>query len=252
VGSLAWHAKINQLFLGSSGGQVHCLYDPKMSEHGIIRAVGKVPKKVRFRLVLPAALPRRAGKVCCGALGSQGRCCLSHPTRLAQEREAGGLLERCACAAQPRGARRTCTRAGAAGGGAGGLSGAVPLALPASTRRALHASAMCLGRGAACAVGMACATASLPSVGIVPLLAVACAFVCVHCACSGLGFSVFPPRAQADITNVGIGSVGHIYTPHALPAFRDDGCETKARAKRKERADPIKSKKPGLSVCGVP
>ena len=55
---------------------------------------------------------------------------------------------------------------------------------------------------------------------------------------------------QADITNVGIGSVGHIYTPHALPAFRDDGCETKARAKRKERADPIKSKKPGRDGHG--
>eukprot|EP00802_Teleaulax_amphioxeia_P011950 Tamp_11988.p1 GENE.Tamp_11988~~Tamp_11988.p1 ORF type:complete len:524 (+),score=119.84 Tamp_11988:179-1750(+) len=93
--SMIWHPKINQLFLGSSSGQVHCLYDPKQSENGIIRAVGKVPKR-------------------------------------------------------------------------------------------------------------------------------------------------------ADITNVGIGSIGHIYTPNALPAFRDDGCETKARAKRKERQDPIKSNKPDL------
>ena len=45
--SLAWHAKINQLFVGSSGGHVHCLYDPNMSENGILRAVGKAPKKVR-------------------------------------------------------------------------------------------------------------------------------------------------------------------------------------------------------------
>lgn len=44
--SLAWHSKINQLFLGTSAGQVHCLYDPKQSEHGIIRAVAKIPKKV--------------------------------------------------------------------------------------------------------------------------------------------------------------------------------------------------------------
>jgi WD40 repeat protein len=43
--TMQWHPKINQLFLGSSSGQVHCLYDPKQSEHGIIRAVGKVPKK---------------------------------------------------------------------------------------------------------------------------------------------------------------------------------------------------------------
>ena len=44
--SMAWHAKINQLFLGTTAGDVHCLYDPKQSEHGILRAVGKVPKKV--------------------------------------------------------------------------------------------------------------------------------------------------------------------------------------------------------------
>jgi len=93
--SMAWHAKINQLFLGTTAGDVHCLYDPKQSEHGILRAVGKVPKK-------------------------------------------------------------------------------------------------------------------------------------------------------ADVTSIGISSVGHIYTPHALPMFRDEGMETKSRAKRKERNDPVKSQRPDL------
>ena len=33
---------------------------------------------------------------------------------------------------------------------------------------------------------------------------------------------------KADLTNVGIGSVGYIFTPNALKAFRDDNMETKA------------------------
>ena len=47
------------------------------------------------------------------------------------------------------------------------------------------------------------------------------------------------------MTSIGISSVGHIYTPHALPMFRDEGMETKSRAKRKERNDPVKSQRPG-------
>ena len=93
--SLAWHAKLNQLFLGSASGQVHCLYNPSLSNNGIIRAVGKAPKK-------------------------------------------------------------------------------------------------------------------------------------------------------ADITDVGINNVGYIYTPHGLKAFKDDNMETTTKARKRERADPVKSKKPDL------
>jgi hypothetical protein len=82
---------------------------------------------------------------------------------------------------------------------------------------------------------------------------------------------------KADLTNVGIGSVGYIFTPNALKAFRDDNMETKAptnkfskvpsvviseniaegndfffpwkqkaKQKRKERNDPVKSQKPDM------
>mmetsp|Transcript_46958 Transcript_46958/g.110589 ORF Transcript_46958/g.110589 Transcript_46958/m.110589 type:complete len:703 (+) Transcript_46958:92-2200(+) len=44
VVSLAWHPKINQLFVGSQMGQVHVLYDPKQSENGIMRCLGKKVK----------------------------------------------------------------------------------------------------------------------------------------------------------------------------------------------------------------
>ncbi|KAJ1490376.1 WD40-repeat-containing domain protein [Baffinella frigidus] len=46
--TLIWHPKINQLFIGTSSGNVHCLYDPRQSEHGIMRAVGKQPVKSDF------------------------------------------------------------------------------------------------------------------------------------------------------------------------------------------------------------
>ena len=57
---------------------------------------------------------------------------------------------------------------------------------------------------------------------------------------------------QADVTSIGISSVGHIYTPHALPMFRDEGMETKSRAKRKERNDPVKSQRPGPTLLPYP
>ena len=45
VVSLLWHQKINQLIVGTAMGQAHILYDPRKSEAGIMRAVGKQPKK---------------------------------------------------------------------------------------------------------------------------------------------------------------------------------------------------------------
>jgi WD40 repeat protein len=43
--SLLWHPKINQMFVGTSSGLVHALYDPRQSENGIMRSVGRAPKK---------------------------------------------------------------------------------------------------------------------------------------------------------------------------------------------------------------
>lgn len=45
VVSLLWHPKINQMFVGGQAGSVHAMYDPRQSEGGIMRSVGKASKK---------------------------------------------------------------------------------------------------------------------------------------------------------------------------------------------------------------
>ena len=40
-----WSVKLNQLFVGTSTGKVHCLYDPVMSSKGIMLGLAKTPRK---------------------------------------------------------------------------------------------------------------------------------------------------------------------------------------------------------------
>ena len=40
-----WSPKLNQLFVGTSTGKVHVLYDPVMSSKGIMLGLAKTPRK---------------------------------------------------------------------------------------------------------------------------------------------------------------------------------------------------------------
>ena len=40
-----WSVKLNQLFVGTSTGKVHALYDPVMSSKGIMLGLAKTPRK---------------------------------------------------------------------------------------------------------------------------------------------------------------------------------------------------------------
>ena len=40
-----WSVKLNQLFVGTSTGKVHVLYDPVMSSKGIMLGLAKTPRK---------------------------------------------------------------------------------------------------------------------------------------------------------------------------------------------------------------
>ena len=45
VVAMEWSSKLNQLFVGTSTGKVHCLYDPLMSNKGIMMGLAKTPRK---------------------------------------------------------------------------------------------------------------------------------------------------------------------------------------------------------------
>jgi WD40 repeat protein len=45
VVSCLWHPRINQMMVGSSSGATHAMYDPRQSEGGVMRSVGKMAKK---------------------------------------------------------------------------------------------------------------------------------------------------------------------------------------------------------------
>ncbi len=45
VVAMDWSPKLNQLFVGTSTGKVHCLYDPVMSNKGIMLGLAKTPRK---------------------------------------------------------------------------------------------------------------------------------------------------------------------------------------------------------------
>ena len=45
VVAMDWSPKLNQLFVGTSTGKVHCLYDPIMSNKGIMLGLAKTPRK---------------------------------------------------------------------------------------------------------------------------------------------------------------------------------------------------------------
>jgi hypothetical protein len=45
VVAMDWSPKLNQLFIGTSTGKVHCLYDPVMSNKGIMLGLAKTPRK---------------------------------------------------------------------------------------------------------------------------------------------------------------------------------------------------------------
>jgi hypothetical protein len=45
VVSMDWSPKLNQIFVGTSTGKVHCLYDPVMSSKGIMLGLAKTPRK---------------------------------------------------------------------------------------------------------------------------------------------------------------------------------------------------------------
>ena len=45
VVAMDWSPKLNQLFVGTSTGKVHCLYDPVMSSKGIMLGLAKTPRK---------------------------------------------------------------------------------------------------------------------------------------------------------------------------------------------------------------
>ena len=45
VVAMDWSPKLNQLFVGTSTGKVHVLYDPVMSSKGIMLGLAKTPRK---------------------------------------------------------------------------------------------------------------------------------------------------------------------------------------------------------------
>jgi hypothetical protein len=45
VVAMDWSPKLNQLFVGTSTGKVHCLYDPVMSSKGIMLGLAKTPRQ---------------------------------------------------------------------------------------------------------------------------------------------------------------------------------------------------------------
>ena len=45
VVAMDWSPNLNQLFVGTSTGRVHCLYDPVMSNKGIMLGLAKTPRK---------------------------------------------------------------------------------------------------------------------------------------------------------------------------------------------------------------
>jgi len=62
--SLIWHPEINQIICGSSDKIIHVLYDPKLSQKGVLFSVSKAPKKRRLEdtiqtqyIMTPHALP---------------------------------------------------------------------------------------------------------------------------------------------------------------------------------------------------
>ena len=94
VVAMDWSAKLNQLFVGTSTGKVHCLYDPIMSNKGIMLGLAKTPRKadpgdqfqcatapaLRFvashalQLRGPTAAARSDEQEAAGHQGQAGRC----------------------------------------------------------------------------------------------------------------------------------------------------------------------------------
>ena len=59
-----------------------------------------------------------------------------------------------------------------------------------------------------------------------------------------------PKRRQLEDLQNDVNNIGPIITPHALPMFKDDNGMSNKRKREKERADPVKSKRPELPMVG--
>jgi len=46
--SALWHPRLNQVFVGGSDAGVHGLYDPRVSENGVVRSLGRQAKRADF------------------------------------------------------------------------------------------------------------------------------------------------------------------------------------------------------------